>query len=83
VLELLWFLKTILQSAQVKFMDEKLFHFWDIFVTKIFVWENSLNKQAFFSPNNKINVLQILCKRAEAEPIEKLKEDKKSFSISL
>jgi len=43
-------------------MDEKLFHFWDILVAKIFVWENSLNKQAFFSPNNKINVLQICAK---------------------
>jgi len=40
-------------------MDEKLFRSWDILFTKIFVWENSLNKQAFFSPNNKINVLQI------------------------
>jgi len=59
-------------------MDEKLFHFWDILVTKICVWENSLKKSLFHSEQQN-QCTSSLCKGAEAEPIEKLIEDKKQF----
>lgn len=38
--------------------QEKLFSFRDIVFTKVLVWENSLNKEGLFCPNDKINVFQ-------------------------
>ena len=38
--------------------QEKLFSFRDIPITKVLVWENSLNKESLFGPNDKINEFQ-------------------------
>lgn len=38
--------------------QEKFFSFRDILIAKVLVWENSLNKESLFCPNDKINEFQ-------------------------
>ena len=59
--------------------QEKLFSFGDILFTKVLVWENSLNKQGSFCPNDKINVPQNRWTEELQLDLQKIKSEKSYY----